>query len=289
MRNFENDMQLKSFLKKEAQRLNINITAAYTTYFARELLYRLSKQQTEDLILKGSSAEIAYLGKLVRAIIDIDIASPLPRSQGFATLISAITDKEENKINYEFSRPIKQTNTGVYQFSLVGEFGKIKQVVGIDYQDSYSRLIEPIHKVMPPIFEGDIPFELFMPSFEEFLAEKLCIIVESNKEDVLNTRVKDFYDIYQLHGGKYDSDKLTEYFKKMIKLRGKIDITEADTVMLDKEFIDKHLSVWDKVKDRYSFSDKHIDLSGAVYYTRGVIREQLLKSGMEMKPKIYTK
>ena len=141
---------------------------------------------------------------------------------------------------------------------------------------------------MPPIFEGDVPFELYMPSFEEYLAEKLCIIVESNDESKLNTRVKDFYDIYQLHGGKYDSDKLTEYFKKMLALRNKITIEQANTTMLDSEFVRNHQKIWDSTREKYSFSDKEIDFVGAVYYTRSVLREQLQKSGMEMVPKVYT-
>ncbi len=72
----------------------------------------------------------------------------------------------------------------------------------MDVQANYPRLIESQLRVMPVIFQGDEPFMMNVPSFEEYLAEKLCIIVESNKTDVLNTRVKDFYDIYQLHGGK---------------------------------------------------------------------------------------
>lgn len=279
MRNFESEVQLKNFLKKEAKRLNINITSAYTTFFARELLHRLSRHQNEDLILKGSSAEIAYLGRLVRAITDIDLATPYSRSEGIISLIDAILDREENTIDYEFNRSVTRTPTGINQFSLEAKFGNIRQSVGIDYQEHYSRLIEPTYKVMPPIFEGDVPFELYMPSFEEYLAEKLCIIVESNKEGVLNTRVKDFYDIYQLHGGKYDYDKLTEYFKKMIALRDKISLDEANTSMLNKEFIQSHQHVWDHAKDRYSFSDHEIDLDGAVYYTKSVINEQLHKLG----------
>lgn len=279
MRNFESEIQLKNFLKKEAKRLNINITAAYTTFFARELLHRLSRHQNEDLILKGSSAEIAYLGRLVRAITDIDLATPYSRSEGFRTLIDAILDREENTINYEFNRAVTKTPTGIYQFSLTAELGNIRQSVGIDYQDHYSRLIEPIYREMPPIFEGDETFELYMPSFEEYLAEKLCIILESNKEGILNTRVKDFYDIYQLHGGKYDYDKLTEYFKKMIALRDKTTLEDANTGMLNKEFIQKHQHVWDSAKDKYSFSDSEIDLDGAVYYTKSVINEQMHKLG----------
>ena len=46
---------------------------------------------------------------------------------------------------------------------------------------------------------------------EEHLAEKLCIVAESNREDILNTRVKDFYDIYKLKGGKYDYERWCDF------------------------------------------------------------------------------
>lgn len=279
MRNFDSEIKLKNFLKKEAKRLNINITAAYSTFFARELLYKLSKHQGEELILKGSSAEIAYLGRLVRAITDVDLATPYSYSEGLVPLIEAIDKKEENNINFEFNPTIGQTKNGIYKLALKGSLWKLRKTVKIDYQTNYSRLIEPTYRVFPSIFEGDEPFELYMPSFEEYLAEKLCIIVESNKEGVLNTRVKDFYDIYQLHGGKYDFDKLTEYFKKMIELRGKTTLEESNTSMLNKEFIQNHQQVWDHAKDRYSFNDHEIDLDGAVYYTKSVINEQMHKLG----------
>ena len=279
MRNFDSEIKLKNFLKKEAKRLNINITAAYSTFFARELLYKLSKHQGEELILKGSSAEIAYLGRLVRAITDVDLATPYSYSEGLVPLIEAIDKKEENNINFEFNPTIGQTKNGIYKLALKGSLWKLRKTVKIDYQTNYSRLIEPTYRIFPSIFEGDEPFELYMPSFEEYLAEKLCIIVESNKEGVLNTRVKDFYDIYQLHGGKYDFDKLTEYFKKMIELRGKTTLEESNTSMLNKEFIQNHQQVWDHAKDRYSFNDHEIDLDGAVYYTKSVINEQMHKLG----------
>lgn len=140
---------------------------------------------------------------------------------------------------------------------------------------------------MPPLFEGDKAFEIYVPSFEEYLAEKMCIILESNKEDVLNTRVKDFYDIYQLHGSLgYDPDKLSEYFAKMLKLRGKINIEDAKTLMLDNEFARKHKDIWDSTREKYNFLDSDLTLLEAVFYTRAVLRERLQKNGIEMDDNI---
>jgi len=282
MIEFRNHDQMKAYFKKEAKRLNISVNNAYNTFIARTFLQKISKYNDKEILVKGSSAETVYLGKLVRAITDIDIASIYKYNESMPVIVNAINDSEEKSFNIQLSEGFQRTQTGIYKLCLDINYEKFNHKLKMDLQENYSRLIKPEVKVMPSIFEGDEPFEVYLPSFEEYLAEKLCIIIETNKEDVLNTRVKDFYDIYQLHGGKYDYDKLTEYFGKMIKLRNKIKLEEATTTGLNHEFIMNHQDLWEKAKKSYDFIDKEIDLDGAVYYTRAVLREQLQKNGQEM-------
>ena len=289
MINFNNSNQMKSFMKKEAARLNISIYNVYNTYIARTVLERISKYNNQKILIKGSSAEIAYLGRLVRAITDLDIASLGPVEEIIELLIYGLKDKYDGNFNLSLLKPVNKTKTGIYKMSLSAKFDKINDHIGIDLEDNYSRLIEPELRLMPKIFEGDEPFYVYVPSFEEYLAEKLCIMVENRKVDVLNTRVKDFYDIYQLHGGNYDSNKLTRYFIKMLKLRGKIKIDEVETLRFNGSFAKKHQDLWNRTKDKYDFLDKEIGLEGAVYYSRAVIREQLQKLGCEMDDNIKIK
>lgn len=75
MQKFTSINQMKSYMKKEAKRLNMSVSSVYSTFVARCLLKRISKYNLEDILIKGSSAEIAYLGRVVRAITDIDLAS----------------------------------------------------------------------------------------------------------------------------------------------------------------------------------------------------------------------
>ncbi len=284
MIELRNSNQLKSFLKKESKRLDISIPNVYHTFVARAVLEKISKANNDKLLVKGSSAEIAYLGSLVRSITDIDLASLKGFDVNREFLQDILLNDENSQLKFQLSKAPYQTPTGIYKLSATANFDKMKQHIGIDFQTNYNRLIEPEKRVMPEIFEGDEEFEILVPSFEEYLAEKLCIIVESNKPDVLNTRVKDFYDIYQLHGGKYDFEKLTKYFGRMLLLRGKIGLDEADTLHLNQEFIREHTDIWESTKKKYDFLDQEIDLKGAVYYTRAVLREQLQKQG-QLAPK----
>lgn len=279
---FKNSDQLNSYLKKEACRLHMNIKSVRSTFFARMFLEILSKVNYNEILCKGSTAELAYMGKLLRAITDIDLATKNNFSEGISTIASAL-NANNNGILFDMPFPLKQTKTGIYKVTLRGNIGKTKEYLNIDFQEHYSRLIELERRIIPKIFEGDREFEIYLPSYEEHLAEKICIILESNDPNILNTRVKDFYDIYELHGGAYDPDKLTEYFKRMIQLRGKIKIEDADTTIFNKEFVEKHEGLWQEAIKKYEFIDKKIDLEGAVYYSRGVAREQLQKAGQTLK------
>ena len=232
MQEFKNSNQMKSFMKKESIRLGMSINNVYSTFLSRLMLEKISKYSDNKILIKGSSAETAYLGKLVRGITDVDIASVNNLEENLE-IFKKVIDDNDNKISFNISRKPLITRTGIYKIPLIGYFDKMRQPLGIDYQEKYNRLIELEERVMPKIFEGDEEFKINVPSFEEYLAEKLCIILESNKPDVLNTRVKDFYDIYELHGGKYNPDKLTSYFKKMLLLRGKLNLEDASTLYLD--------------------------------------------------------
>lgn len=289
MQTFSNSNQLRAFMKKEANRLRININNAYTLYLSRLFLERLSHYNDGMILVKGSSAETAYLGRLVRAITDVDLALLGPIQDSVPTVKAAMEEQDRSGFQFKLSKDPKVTPTGIYKISLSGEMDKTKQALGVDLQENYNRLIEREVHMMPAIFEGDEEFPVVAPSFEEYLAEKLCIIVESNKLDVLNTRAKDFYDIYQLHGGKYSPEKLTKYFGQMLALRGKISLGDATTTYLDKDFIQKHEPLWESAKKKYDFLDDGIDLYGAVYYARAVIREELQKNGSVMPPHMKEK
>ena len=281
MQQFRNSDQFRSFMKKEAIRLNLGIDSAYNTFVSRCFLEKLSKYNDGHILIKGSSSETAYLGRMVRGITDVDIASVSGIEHCVDIMVKAIED--DSTMKFVLKGKPKITPSGIYKLSFDASLDKTRKRLGVDFQENYRRLIEKEKRVMPAIFEGDEEFKILVPSFEEYLAEKLCIILESNKPDLLNTRVKDFYDIYQLHGGQYNPQKLTRYFRKMLKLRGKIKITDATTEYLNKDFVMNHQDIWESTKEKYDFIDSNIDLYGAVYYTRAVLREELQKNGVKTK------
>ena len=293
MNGFSNDDSLRIYLKKESNRLNISIGNIYNTFFSRDLLYRLSRvDHNGDMIVKGSFAQFVHLNKFVRPITDIDLTSTIDHHVPLILLINAMCVKEsDNDIDYNLRDKIKKTKSGIIKIPIAASYGRINHPIGIDYRENHPCIYEKVKKVVPKVFLKDEEYEITVASMEETLAEKLYVIAVAKNftNGTLNTRAKDFYDVYQLHGGNYDLDKFSYYFEKMVRECGGIsDVNSLNADYLNQDFIDRHKQIWENNKRKYEFLDNGIDLSGAVYYTRSVLIEQYQKI-RQGKNRIYSK
>lgn len=278
---FRNLDQEKSFMKKEAKRLGITPMATYTTYYARKLLEKLALINNGDLVVKGSFSQYVHLGYLTRPVLDIDLSSMQSHHIPINILFAAIYDTFSNELTFDLSTTPRQTKNGVYKIPVVAKVkyeGSKEMVipVPIDFKDNNKVIFETQFKAVEPLFEGDQKFYINTPSFEEHIAEKLYIIAHNTREDIPNTRVKDFYDIYKLFGKNYDEDKFSLYFEAMVMMYG-MNLDDINADFLDKEFVKRHLELWEMIKEKYQFVDKEVELSEAVFFTKAVLSEQIQK------------
>ncbi len=279
---FKNLDQIKSYMRKEANRLGISINAAYVTYFSKDLLSRLSKINYGNLLVKGSFSQYVHLGELSRPVLDIDLSSLDNHNRPLILLYRSIYESKDEIITYDVSKLPHQTPNGVYKIPVVAKIKFpcdshfIVVPIGIDFKEKNQVIFETQYKPVLPLFQGDEKFYINTPSFEEHIAEKLYIILHNKKTDVENTRVKDFYDIYKLHGKDYDGDKFSLYFLTMLYMYGE-NISEVNSDFLNKEYINRHLEIWERMKTKYQFVDKSVELDEVVYYTKAVLNEQIQK------------
>ena len=278
---FRNLDQEKSFMKKEAKRLGITPMATYTTYYARKLLEKLALINNGDLVVKGSFSQYVHLGYLTRPVLDIDLSSMQSHHIPINILFAAIYDTFSNELTFDLSTTPRQTKNGVYKIPVVAKvkYEGAKEMVipvPIDFKDNNKVIFETQFKAVEPLFEGDQKFYINTPSFEEHIAEKLYIIAHNTREDIPNTRVKDFYDIYKLFGKNYDEDKFSLYFEAMVMMYG-MNLDDINADFLDKEFVKRHLELWEMIKEKYQFVDKEVELSEAVFFTKAVLSEQIQK------------
>ena len=75
----------------------------------------------------------------------------------------------------------------------------------------------------------------------------------------------------------------------MLKLRGKINIEDVRTDTFNDTYIKERQHLWDSTKNKYDFIDNDINLDGAVYYTRAVLREQLQRNGLKLDGHVKVK
>ena len=185
----------------------------------------------------------------------------------------------DSKITYQINRQPKITPNGICSFSIYVCFDSIKHTIGIDFDPNPKILYEVQYKPITPIFTGDKVFYVNTPSFEEYMAQKLCIIAECQNLKNFH-RLKDFYDIYKLHNGQYNYEKFSNYFKKMLEDRKRINIDNIDLTHLNKDLINETIELWNKNKESFEFLDKNVDYEEAVYYAKSLLTDQLLKLGI---------
>ena len=282
MLDFKNLDQNKSFLKKESERLGISPTSAYKTYYSRMLLEKISKINYGTLVVKGSFSQYVHLKELTRPVLDIDLSSTFDHNISLELLYRALYEASDDIINFELTKCPYTTPNGVYKMLInatikyPNDYKKMIIPIGIDFKENNNAIFEIQYKPVIPLFKGDNMFFINIPSFEEHIAEKLYIILHNRKTDTLNTRIKDFYDIYKLHGKDYDSEKFSLYFAAML-LVYKENLENLNTDYLNNDFIDNHSELWTRMQQKYEFMDKSVNLPETVYYTKAVLNEQLQK------------
>ena len=278
---FKNLNQHKAFINSEAKRLGISPTAAYTTYYARMLLERMSEVNYGTLLVKGSFSQYVHLNSLSRPVLDIDLSSTYLNNIPLDVFYTAIYNSLDDVVTFDMSHIPRKTINGIYKMVINAKvkYPNDKEMIiaiPIDFKPNNIAIFEPQFKKVEPLFQGDKEFYINTPSFEEHIAEKLYIIAHNRREDILNTRVKDFYDIYKLHGTNYDADKFNLYFQMMCLIYGE-NLGNLDAEFLDKKFIKRHEEIWEKMQIKYDFVDKELDFDEAVYYTKAVLKEQILE------------
>ena len=278
---FRNLDQHKAFINSEAKRLGISPSAAYTTYYARMLLERMSEVNYGTLVVKGSFSQYVHLKSLSRPVLDIDLSATINHQVPLEILYTAIYNSIDDVVTFDMNHIPRKTANGIYKLvvNAIIKYPNAKEMIipiPIDFKPNNLAIFETQFKKVEPLFQGDKKFYVNTPSFEEHIAEKLYIIAHNRRQDILNTRVKDFYDIYKLHGTDYDPDKFSLYFQMMLLIYGE-SLEGISAEFLDKKFISRHEEIWRRMQQKYEFVDRDLDLDEAVYYTKAVLKEQIQK------------
>ena len=189
-----------------------------TRYLQERLLYRLSISQYHDhFVLKGGALLYAHERFMARPTLDIDFMGHYIDNdkenvkKAFAE-ICAIPYQQDGVTFYtETLRTddiaVEKKYPGV-RLTLSASIDTIRQDVSMDI--GFGDVITPCPSELdyPNLIDGFPATNILAYSLETVIAEKFQTVIVRAEA---NSRMKDFYDLYTiLHGGKYDSEILSE-------------------------------------------------------------------------------
>lgn len=192
-------MQLKAKIKNLALKNRVPAQAVLQNYMLERLLEKISVSQYKDMfILKGGMLIASLVGIDSRTTMDMDLTlRGLPLSEEMvrnALLdICAIQLDDEVTLSLDQIRPTRGDDEyGGYRASLNAGYETIKTPLKIDITTGDIITPEAIRYAFYSIFENKI-IEIWAYNIETILAEKIETIL---RRSFLNTRPRDFYDVY---------------------------------------------------------------------------------------------
>lgn len=186
-------------------------------YFNERLLYRVSVSQYKDnFLLKGGSLLYAMNGLEARPTVDVDfLADRISRDRDFLAhvfqeILDIVCDEDGVSFDVDSIRLEPITVEKKYpgtRFYFTAHMDTISYNMSVDI--GFGDVVTPYPTTIDfPLLLPDIPsVNIQVYSLETVVAEKFHTMID---RDVLNSRMKDFFDCYQLLT-KRDLDDETLY------------------------------------------------------------------------------
>jgi len=236
------DASVKARLKNIAKEYKKPFNLILQLYIQERLLYRLSVSEYKDnFILKGGLLLFSMSGFTGRPTRDIDFLA-----YQISNDMESIKEIFKNICKIEYNDGVVFDSNSVLveeirkeaeykgaRVRLTGYLGKAKEMLWVDIGFNDIVVPEVITVDYPVLLDMDYP-KIKMYSFESVVAEKFEAIVSLGE---LNSRMKDFYDIFiLLSEKKFNRDILQNAIVETFKRRG-TDILKYNQVF-NKEFIE---------------------------------------------------
>ena len=208
--------QLKDKARNLSAKTGIPPHIIQRNYFLERFLERLSLSRYKDtIVLKGGVLITSMLGIKVRSTMDLD-ATVKQRTLSADEILAITGEVLQTPIDDGVTFTVigaEETRVEAgypgYRVTLGAVLDKLRDTVKIDFTAGDVITPKPVKYGYRLLFE-DREIHVLSYNLETVLAEKLIAVLSF---DVINTRMKDFYDIYMLvdgHGGKISPDVFAE-------------------------------------------------------------------------------
>lgn len=252
--------QVKGRIKNIAKLNNADARILMRLYMMERFLERVSNSKYKDnFIIKGGMLVTAMVGVALRSTMDIDtsIKNHNLSLEDARRIVDEIKDidlsdgvifevKEVSNIMDEMEYP------GI-RFTMNAMMGKLVTPMKIDISTGdviTPRAVEYSYKLLL----DDRTISLWSYNLETILAEKLQTVLSRG---VLNTRMRDFYDIkilLSIYEKKLDTEVLKRAFKATCKRRGTENLQEEASKIMSAVNKDMQLyKLWNSYQKKYPY------------------------------------
>jgi len=199
---FSNAMQMKAYMKMEANKLSVTFAALLQNYMLERLLERISlSKYSKNFVLKGGMLISAIVGLDSRSTMDMDTTlRNLPLSEEL--LLKAFEEifliYIDDGIAFKFTKiePIREDDAyGGFRVSIIARYDTISAPLKIDITTGDAITPREIDFTYQLMFQENKISVLAYP-IETILAEKYETII---RRSLLNTRIRDYYDLHVLY------------------------------------------------------------------------------------------
>ena len=274
----KNPMQLKALIKNKSKELNISPQFLLQNYYMECFIARLSHSEYADrFIIKGGFLISSLVGLNNRSTMDIDTTVKnlsVNESEISKTLsyICSIPADDDFTFIFDHVEPIREDDEyhGFRAFLFV-DYEVMRGTLSIDITTGDSIYPNITRRKIIRCFDSDI-INVFSYPLETVLAEKIETIITRG---ILNTRPRDFYDVYILTKTQgYNAETLRKAIFATAEHRGTKAIMEAETNnrLAVIENSSELQSQWAKYQKKFPYA-KDITYQETVNAVKEVIHE----------------
>lgn len=253
----KNAKSLMDKLKNLAKTCNITANEALQNYMFERILERLSiSKYKNNFILKGGLLLSSIMGIDIRTTMDMDTCIKgitLTDKQLYQVLQEILSIDVEDNVSFEIknSEPIREEDDyGGLRYNIIAKYEHLIVNLSIDIAtgDAITPCeIEYDYKMM---FE-DRSLKIMTYNIESIVAEKFQTVISRG---ILNSRMKDYYDLYYLITYKdFSKENLKNAITKTFEKR-ETNISDIDRVLAEIKTSDFIKGLWTSYSKKYQFA-----------------------------------
>lgn len=271
----KNAQSLMAKSKKLATKYNITPNEILQNYMFERILERLSvSKYKNNFILKGGLLLSSIMGIDTRTTMDMDTCVKgidLTDAELYKTLNEILNINVEDNVKFRItnSEPIRvEDEYGGLKYNIIAIFDNLKVNLSIDIATGDTITPREIEYNYKMLFE-DRELQIMTYNIESIIAEKFQTVISKG---ILNSRMKDYYDLYYLITYKeFSEENLKQAITKTFDKRNtSLNDIETTLSMISESSFTKDLWKNYTKKHKYTENIKFEEIIDTIYKIKDI-------------------